>query len=114
MKVVGNILHALFCLPVGAFPVPPERCSVIEMIIDLASRLVQFKNWDPTKLNSLWSTNFPTIELETEIKNPQITYEVDIDVPITKETPAGAEDFVEHGIGTCAGDKQLMERMYGP
>ena len=84
MAVVGNILHVLFCLPFGASPAPPEWCPKMETIIDQANRLVQRKDWDPQILNSPWNSYPLSIKFEGEINNPPITYELDVDIPITK------------------------------
>ena len=112
MAVVGDILHVLFRLPFGASPAPPEWCPIMEMIVDLANRLVQCKDWNPKTLNSPWHKYFPHIDFKAEINDPPVAYELDVDVPITSEALAGAEGYVDDGIGICAGDKILMERMY--
>ena len=52
MAIVGNLLHVLFRLPFGAAPAPSEWCPIMEMIVDLATKLVKCKNWDPQELKS--------------------------------------------------------------
>ena len=112
MAIVAGLLYVLFCLPFGAAPAPPEGSIIMEMIVDLATELVKYKSWDPSKLKSPWSVFSPKTSFDPVLQNPPIAYEMNVDVPVDDSCPAGVEGYVDDGIAVMAGDKDLMEHTY--
>ena len=112
MAIVGELLHILFRLPFGISPAPAEWCPIMEMILDLANKLVMCENGESATLKSPWSAFSPKINFDPILPNPPTDFPLSVVVPIDANYPAVVEGFVDDGLAITTGDRKMMERTY--